>query len=87
MTTRTYRGSLEQATARFNADAVTMAATGYYPTSQVYAPGAWGCGAFLVAFLLILAVGLGLLILAYMVIVKPAGTLVVTYEYRAPVEA
>jgi hypothetical protein len=80
--TRTYRGSLAVATQRFQADAVPMAAAGWYPISQTYAPGSWGCGAFLLALLLILAIGLGLLILACMVIVKPDGALVVVYEYR-----
>ncbi len=67
---------------RFQADAIQMAADGYFPTSQSWAPGQWSGGAFAVAILLIFFFGLGILILAYMLIVKPDGTLTVTYELR-----
>lgn len=60
-----------------------MAAAGYVPVNQVWAPGQWSTGAFVIAVLLLFVFGLGILILAYMLIVKPAGTLTVTYEYRA----
>src|SRR5262245_28942849 len=59
-----------------------MAAQGYFPTSQIWAPGAYGCGAFLLALLLCFLI-IGILVSIYMVLVKPAGTLTVTYELRA----
>ena len=58
-----------------------MAAHGYVPTSQTWTPGEYGCGSFLVALLLCLLV-IGILVFIYMLIVKPPGTLTVTYEYR-----
>ena len=81
---RTYRGSQARATALFQADSIKMADLGYFPTSQSWAPGQWGCGAFLVALLLCLVV-IGLLIFVYMLIVKPEGTLTVIYERRTAV--
>lgn len=58
-----------------------MAAAGYYPTSQIWTPGAYGCGSFLLALLLCVIL-VGILIFIYMLIVKPDGTLTVTYELR-----
>jgi uncharacterized protein YecT (DUF1311 family) len=78
---RTYRGSQASATAQFQADAVKLAAQGYFPTSQSWAPGSYGCGCFVVAVLLCFLL-IGILIFIYMLIVKPAGTLSVTYELR-----
>ncbi len=79
---KTYKGSQKKATAAFSADAAKMAAKGYYPTSQTWAQGSWGCGSFLVA--LLLCVGLiGIIVFIYMLLVKPAGTLTVTYELRS----
>ena len=80
-TTRSYRGSLHDATAAFQRDAAVMAGADWFPTSQTYAPGSYGCGAFLVALLLCFIL-VGFLIFIYMLIVKPDGALVVTYEYR-----
>ncbi len=79
---RTYRGSQSSAVAQFRADAVRLAAQGYFPTSQSWAPGSYGCGCFIVAVLLCFLL-IGILIFIYMLIVKPAGTLSVTYELRA----
>ncbi|MBI4827847.1 MAG: hypothetical protein HY804_03415 [Nitrospinae bacterium] len=79
---KTYRGSLEKATATFQADSVVAAAQGYYPTSQAWVPGAYGCGAFLLALLLCFVL-IGFVIFIYMLIVKPDGTLTVTYELRS----
>jgi hypothetical protein len=78
---KTYKGNQEQATAAFQADSAKMAAQGYYPTSQTWAPGSYGCGAFLLALLLCI-IFIGILVFIYMLIVKPAGTLSVTYELR-----
>jgi len=58
-----------------------MAAAGYFPTSQVWAPGTYGCGAFLIALLLCVVL-IGIIVFVYMLIVKPDGTLSVTYEWR-----
>lgn len=80
---RSYKAkSHDRAAADMQADAEELAARGYHPVSQSWSQGQWGCGAFALAALLILLVGLGLLILAYLLIVKPDGTLVVTYERR-----
>ena len=65
----------------FRADASHMAKTGYYPTSQSYAQGSYGCGQFILALLLCFLL-IGIIIFIYMLIVKPDGILSVTYEYR-----
>lgn len=78
---KTYRGTEQGASAQFQADAGKLAAQGYYPTAQVWAPGTYGCGAFLVALILSF-VFVGVLIFLYMLLVKPDGTLTVTYEFR-----
>lgn len=77
---RTYRGSQAQAAAAMAAEAAVFAKDGYRPASQSWADGQWGAGAYLVGLLLILAFGIGLLVLLYLVVVKPAGTLTVTYQ-------
>ena len=53
-------------------DAARLANDGYYPTSQSWAQGQWGCGAWLVAVLLFFVL-IGILVFIYMVIVKPDG--------------
>ncbi len=78
---KTYKGSEAEATRAFQSDAGSMAAKGYFPTSQSYAPGSYGCGSFIVALLLCFVL-IGFLIFIYMLIVKPPGVLSVTYEYR-----
>jgi hypothetical protein len=55
---------------------------GYIPVSQQYVQGQWSSGAFLAALVLCLVL-IGFLIFVYMLIVKPEGTLTVTYERRA----
>src|ERR1700686_1342705 len=80
---RTYVGRTQaDASNQFRRDAATLANQGYYPTSQSWAPGAYGCGSFLVALLLCVVL-IGILVFVYMLIVKPEGTLSVTYERRA----
>jgi hypothetical protein len=78
---KTYKGSESDANIMFQADAAKMAAKGYFPTAQSWAPGNYGCGAFIVAVLLCFIL-IGILVFVYMLIVKPAGTLTVTYELR-----
>jgi hypothetical protein len=78
---KTYVGSQSSAAAKFRADATRMAEQGYYPTSQSWAPGSYGCGSFLLALILCIVV-VGILIFIYMLLVPPEGTLSVTYEFR-----
>ena len=59
-----------------------MATDGYVPVSHTWAAGEWSTGAFVIAILLIFLFGLRLLILGYLLVVKPPGTLTVTYELR-----
>jgi hypothetical protein len=83
---KTYKGSQAEATKRFQADSAEMANRGYFPTSQSWAPGQWRTEQFILAVVFILIFGLGILMLGYMLIVKPAGILTVTYERRTVVE-
>ncbi len=79
---KTYKGSEASAAAAFQADSAKMAAQGYFPTAQNWAPGSYGCGAFLGALLLCVVI-IGILIFVYMLLVKPDGTLTVTYSLSA----
>jgi hypothetical protein len=81
--TRTYPGNPYEANAVFQQDAATLASQGYFPTSQIYTEGQYGCGAFVVAALLFIVL-IGFLVLIYLLMVKPPGSLLVTYEYRPP---
>jgi Uncharacterised protein family UPF0547 len=78
---KTYRGSQDAATSLYRADSAKMAALGYSPTSQSWAPGQRSFGDFLGALLLCFIL-IGFLVFIYMLIVKPPGTLSVTYELR-----
>jgi hypothetical protein len=80
---KTYKGNENAAAKEFQADAAVLASEGYYPTSQNYAPGSYGCGSFIVALLLCF-VFIGIIVFVYMLFVKPPGVLSVTYELRAP---
>ena len=82
---KNYRGSQAEATALFQADSVKMADRGYFPTSQSWAPGQWGARAFIGALLLCIIL-IGIIALIYMLIVRPEGTLTVTYERRTLIE-
>lgn len=82
---KTYKGTQSVAQAAFQQDAQTMAALGYAPTTQNYAPGAYSCGSFIGALLLCLIL-IGIVVFIYMLIVKPDGTLSVTYELKQPHE-
>ena len=79
---KTYKGSQSTATAEFQKDAVVMAKMGYYPTTQNYAQGSYGCGAFILALVLCFVI-IGVLIFIYMLIVKPDGTLSVSFELKS----
>jgi len=78
-----YKGKQREATACFQAHSIVMAAEGYLPTWQSWAPGEWAREAYIVAVLLIFLFGIGILFLAYLLIVEPEGVLTVTYERRA----
>jgi hypothetical protein len=76
---KTYKGKQSQTAERFRADAIEMAARGFFPKVQSWAPGQWRGGDFLAAFLLCFFL-IGFIALVYMLIVRPDGTLTVTYE-------
>ena len=78
---RTYRGSQASAARSMQSDARQLAQQGYEPVSQSWAGGQWGCGAFLLALILAIVL-IGILIFLYLLIVKPDGTLTVTYAKR-----
>ena len=83
---KTYMGSQAEATMSFQADAVRMAAQGYFPVFQSWVPGRWRPRAFIAAVLLCLLI-VGIPALIYMLIVTPEGALTVTYGFRgAPVD-
>ena len=77
-----YKGKQGEATSHFRADSVEMAAKGYFPKWQTWAPGEWPRKAYVVAGLLMLFFGVGILVLGYLLIVEPDGTFTVTYEPR-----
>jgi len=79
-----YRAKSEDEAAMvFQADAPRMAGAGYDPVSQTWAPGQRSNAAIVAAlFLSIWLIGLPILI--YLIVVKPKGTLTVTYELRRP---
>lgn len=77
-----YRAKTQaEAATHFEVEAGLLAARGYHPIGQSWSPGQWSRTAFLVAAVLAILV-IGLVILAYLVVVKPEGTLTVTYERR-----
>jgi hypothetical protein len=80
---RGYRGgdSYEALIEAFHADAVLLLSQGYEPAGQHYIDGRWSLWRALGATLLI-AVFVGLLFWAQMLVQRPIGTLTVTYVYR-----
>lgn len=77
---RTYKGHSQQDAAKwFTKDASMFGAAGYVPVSQSWAQGSWGCGSFALALLLCFLL-VGIFVFIYMLVVKPAGTLTVTYQ-------
>lgn len=79
---KTYKGSPQKAQEMFLKDRQKMAKKGYFPVSENFIPGAWTGGQFLLGLLLCLML-IGIILMIYMVIVKPKGQLVVTYEQKA----
>ena len=76
-----YRGNEAQARKLYLKDAEKKAKKGYYPTSENFTPGKYGFGSFIVALLLCF-IFIGILVFIYMLLVKPAGTLTVTYKLK-----
>jgi Uncharacterised protein family UPF0547 len=79
---RKYQGSQERALRFFQEDSIKMATKGLFPISQSWIPGQWGAGPFIIALLLCVVL-IGIVVFIYLLIVKPPGTLTVTYERRA----
>ena len=81
---RTYRAHQQsEAIASYVKDAETLAQRGYVPAGQSWGDGQWDGGYFLIALILSLF-GIGLILLAYMAIIRPDGTLCVTYQLSRP---
>jgi hypothetical protein len=80
---KTYWGKHETAYRLFLVDKEKMAKQGCAPVSENWIPGSWGVGSFIIALLLCFVL-IGILVFLYMLIVKPAGKLVVTYEEKSP---
>lgn len=75
---KTYTGREAEATMNFQADASLMAAQGYSPVFQSWAPGQRQSRSFIAVLLLCLLI-VGIPALVYMLIVTPDGALTVTY--------
>jgi hypothetical protein len=80
---KAYQGKEREAIALLQSDSIEMATQGYFPTWQNWTPGEWSREAYVVAVLLIFLFGMGILILAYLLIVEPEGRLTVAYKRRA----
>jgi len=78
---RTYVGGFTQTAASLQADAGYMAQGGYYPVAQSYEPGNWNSGTVILALVLCL-IAIGIPFVAYMLVVRPDGALIVTYQFR-----
>src|SRR5437868_15233971 len=75
---KTYTGKEAEATTSFQADVASMAAQGYSPVFQSWAPGKWPSRSFIIVLLLCFLI-VGIPALVYMLIVTPDGALTVTY--------
>ncbi|MBH0056266.1 hypothetical protein I6F65_04775 [Pseudoalteromonas sp. SWXJZ94C] len=78
---KNYIGKQDKANSLFQTDSIKMAEHNYYPKIQNWSQGQWGCGAFIVALALCFVL-IGILVFIYLLIVKPDGTLSVTYELK-----
>lgn len=78
---RVYPGYHETASELFQLDAEGLAEVGYFPVGQSYAEGRWRTS--LVVLVVIASLFLiGLPFLAYVLVVRPPGSLSATYELR-----
>lgn len=80
---RSYNAKQNVAITIYEKEAAKLALEGFEPVNQIWEDGQWGCLAFLVALFLCFGF-IGIPILLYLIIVKPAGTLTVTYKRVAP---
>ena len=76
---KTYKGKQDVAQKAYLKDAEKMAKKGYFPADDRWEEGKWGTGQFILALLLCFVL-IGFLIFIYMLLVKPPGTLTVSYE-------
>jgi len=76
-----YKGDPETTAAEAREETEELASHHWYPISQTYGAGSWGAGAWALACLTVVLV-VGIFIIVYMLTAKPAGELVVVYEYR-----
>ena len=76
-----YRGSEIKAQRMFILDSIKKEKQGYVSVSEKFMPGSYGLGNFLLALLLCFVL-VGILAFIYMLVVKPAGILTVTYELQ-----
>lgn len=80
---RTFRADSPASAARwYQADLSDLVDHGYLPATQTWQPGEWGFGAFVVALFLLLLFGIGVIVFAYLLVVRPPGTMLVTYVRR-----
>jgi Flp pilus assembly protein TadB len=79
----TYRGHHGDAARDFAAEARAFDDMGYLPVSLSWAAGEWSLSAFVAAILLVFFY-IGVLVLLYMLIIKPSGTLMVVYAVAPP---
>ena len=75
--------NVDHAAQLFAEDSRVFTLQGYAPVGQAWAQGQWDGGQYAVGCLLSF-VGIGLVLLLYMLIVKPGGVLTVTYEMQRP---
>ena len=79
---RLCRASHKEAFETFGREAPIFEDRGYGVDSVTWAPGEWDASTAMVATLLLL-VGIGTLFIAYMLVVRPPGTLVVIFSRAA----
>jgi len=75
---RTYTGKEAEAAMHFQTEAALMAAQGYSPVFQSWAPGQWQPRTFITVLLLCFLI-VGIPALIYLLVVTPDGALTVTY--------
>lgn len=78
-----FTGYQLQTAEMFQNDATEMSRQGYKPVSQCWLPGSYDGGLFILALILCI-VGIGVLVLVYMLVTRPRGVLIVSYELRQP---
>jgi len=82
MMVRTYRATTEDAARLlYEAEAPSVVATGYDPVGQQWVSGDRGPGPYVLALILSLWL-IGIPILVYLLVKKPEGSLLVTFEKR-----